>query len=99
MAREPVNLFDYETLAAERLSTMALDYFRGGAGDEITLRENRAAYERLRLLPRVLVDVSQRDLRTTVLGTPIAFPVVVAPTAFQRLAPPGGGGGAGRGAA
>ena len=90
MAMEPVNLFDYEALAAERLSTMALDYFRGGAGDEITLRENRAAYERLRLLPRVLVDVSQRDLRTTVLGTPMAFPVIVAPTAFQRLAHPEG---------
>jgi 4-hydroxymandelate oxidase len=90
MAADPVNLFDYEALAAERFSPMALDYFRGGAGDEITLKENRAAFERLRLLPRVLLDVSQRNLHTTVLGTPVAFPAVVAPTAFHRLAHPDG---------
>ena len=59
-------------------------------GNEATLRANRAAYERLTLAYRVLVDVSHRDPATTVLGTPVAFPVLVAPTAFQRLAHPEG---------
>jgi len=58
----------------------------GGANDEVTIRENRAAFERLSLRYRVLVDVSHRSTSTTVLGTPVDFPVLVAPTAFQRLA-------------
>ena len=87
---EPVNLFDFERLAQERLDPTAFDYFYGGAGDEITLRANRTAFDRLQLLPRVLVDVSQRDISTTVLGSPISFPVLIAPTAFHRLAHPDG---------
>lgn len=83
---EPVNLYDFEALARERLPQAVYDYYAGGAGDEVTLRANRAAFERLQLLPRVLVDVSQRDLSTTVLSQPISFPVLLAPTAFHRLA-------------
>jgi isopentenyl diphosphate isomerase/L-lactate dehydrogenase-like FMN-dependent dehydrogenase len=83
---ELLNLHDYETEARERLDDNAWEYFRGGAGDETTLRENRAAFERLTLRPRVLVDVASVDTRTTVLGTEIALPVLVAPVALQKLA-------------
>ena len=69
---------------------MAWEYFRGGAGDETTLRENRAAFDRLKLQPRVLVDVTNVDTSTTVLGTPVAAPVLIAPVALQKLAHPDG---------
>jgi 4-hydroxymandelate oxidase len=85
---EPVNVFDFEAVARERLSPEAYDYYAGGAHDEVTLRENRAAYDRLSLAYRVLVDVSRCDLATAVLGQPLAMPVLVAPTAFHRLADP-----------
>jgi 4-hydroxymandelate oxidase len=82
----PVNLFDIEALAQPKLSPGTADYFAGGAEDEVSLRANRDAFERLWLRPRYLVDVSRIDLGTTVLGTPIPFPVIIAPTGFQRLA-------------
>ena len=83
---EPINLQEYEDLAYERLEPTALDYYRSGSGDEVTLRANRAAFERIRLRPRVLVDVSELSLETTALGTPISMPIMVAPTAYQCLA-------------
>jgi len=83
---EPINLLDFEALARERLAPEAYDYYAGGAHDEVTLRENRAAYDRRALAYRVLVDVSRRDLATSVLGQPVAMPILVAPTAFHRLA-------------
>lgn len=83
---EPINLFELEALARDKLAPAAYDYYASGAQDEITLRENRAAFERVALAYRVLVDVSRRDLSTTVLGQPITFPVLVAPTAFHGLA-------------
>jgi 4-hydroxymandelate oxidase len=87
---EPINLFDLEAIAREKLSREAYDYYASGAQDEVTLRENRAAYDRLTVACRVLVDVSRRDMATTVLGQPVAMPIVVAPTAFHRLAAPEG---------
>jgi 4-hydroxymandelate oxidase len=87
---EPVNVFDLEAIAREKLSRDALDYYAGGAHDEVTLRDNRAAFERVSLAYRVLVDVSRRDLATTVLGQPVSMPILVAPTAFHRLATPEG---------
>ena len=87
---EPINIFELEAIAREKLSREAYDYFASGAQDEITLRENRAAFERISLSYRVLVDVSHRDMSTSVLGQPVAMPVLVAPTAFQRLADPAG---------
>lgn len=72
--------------ARKNMSAMAWDYYDSGALDEITLRQNRVAYERLSLLPRMLRDVSQRDSTTTVLGKPLASPLMVAPMAFQQLA-------------
>jgi 4-hydroxymandelate oxidase len=82
----PVSIDEYEERAREILPRMAFDYFAGGAGEEWTLRENRAAFGRWVLRPRVLVDVTERDTTTTVLGTPVAFPILVAPTALQRMA-------------
>ncbi len=86
----PVNLADFEALARELLSREAYDYYAGGAQDEVTLRENRAAYDRVSLAYRVLVDVSRRDLTTSVLGQPVSMPILVAPTAVHRLATPEG---------
>ncbi|MFB3112022.1 MAG: alpha-hydroxy acid oxidase [Gemmatimonadales bacterium] len=83
---EPVNISEFEGLARERMTQQAFDYVAGGADDEVSLRENRAAFERLALLPRVLIDVSTVDTSTRVLGENISFPVLVAPTAFQTLA-------------
>jgi isopentenyl diphosphate isomerase/L-lactate dehydrogenase-like FMN-dependent dehydrogenase len=85
-----INVDDFEAAARERLEPGAYGYIAGGAGDEHTLRQNRAAFERWELRPRVLVDVSEISTRTTVLGTEVALPVLVAPTAFQRLAHPEG---------
>ena len=86
----PVNVWDYERLAEEKLDAEAHAYFAGGAGDEVTLRDNVAAFERRKLRPRVLVDVGEVSTATTVLGTEIALPVVIAPLAMQRLAHPAG---------
>ena len=81
-----INLHEYEALARERMAPAAFDYYLGGSDDEVTLRENRAAFERLRLRPRVLVDVGALDLSTTALGSPMSMPVMVAPTAYHGLA-------------
>jgi isopentenyl diphosphate isomerase/L-lactate dehydrogenase-like FMN-dependent dehydrogenase len=86
----PINVWDYERLAEEKLDANALAYFAGGSGDEVTLRENVAAFERLKLRPRVLVDVGAVSTAATVLGTEIALPVLIAPLAFQRMAHPDG---------
>src|SRR3954464_12448397 len=88
MTPEPVNVADYERLAADRLAEGPLGYYAGGAGDERTLRENVAAYARHALRPRVLVDVGEVSTATTVLGTEIALPVIVAPVALQKMAHP-----------
>ena len=66
------------------------DYYAGGAEDEVTLAANRGAFAEVFLRPRVLVDVSRIDTSTTVLGTPVSMPVLIAPTAFHRLAHPDG---------
>ncbi len=87
---EALNVHDYEALARERLDGNAWEYFRGGAGDETTLRANRNALERWKLQPRVLVDVSAVDTATTVLGTHVTAPILVAPVALQKLAHPEG---------
>jgi isopentenyl diphosphate isomerase/L-lactate dehydrogenase-like FMN-dependent dehydrogenase len=86
----PINVWDYERLAEEKLDANAHAYFAGGSGDEVTLRENLAAFERRKLRPRVLVDVGTISTATTVLGTEIALPILIAPLALQRLAHPDG---------
>ncbi len=87
---EPINLNDYEILAQTRMDPTAWDFYQGGSDDEVTLRANRTAFERIRLRPRMLVDVSNLELSTTVLGTPVSMPVIVAPTAYQCMAHPEG---------
>jgi 4-hydroxymandelate oxidase len=87
---KPLNLFEYEQLATKSLSKMALDYYASGAWDEVTLRDNRAAFEKFKLRPRSLVDVSQRNLATEVLAQPLQIPLLIAPMAFQCLANPQG---------
>jgi 4-hydroxymandelate oxidase len=83
---EPLNLRDLEALARARLSQMAWDYYASGADDESALRRNVDAFEQIALHYRVLVDVSKRDASTTVLGQRVSMPILVAPTAFHRLA-------------
>ena len=86
----PINLSDYEKLAEERIEPGAWGYYQGGSDDEVTLRECRAAFQRIKLRPRMLVDVRTIDMHTTVLGTPINLPVLVAPTAYHCMAHPEG---------
>ena len=88
MSRSPslINLDDYAEAAKLRLEPATYDYYAGGAMDEITLRENRDAYGRIRLHYRVLAGVGQRDLGTTVLDRKVSMPILVAPTAFHRMA-------------
>jgi 4-hydroxymandelate oxidase len=81
---------ELETAARERLPTAVYDYYAGGAGEEATLRANRAAFSRFALRPRVLVDVAAVDTAVELLGERVALPVLLAPTAFQRLAHPEG---------
>jgi 4-hydroxymandelate oxidase len=87
---EPINVMEYEPLARAAVEAAAWDYVQGGSEDEVTLQANRAAYARLRLRPRVLVDVSACELATTVLGLPVAMPILVAPTGYQCLVHPEG---------
>lgn len=81
----PLALADYEQLARQRLTTDVWDYLAGGSGTESTLAANPAAFERLALRPRVLVDVSRCDLTTELLGARLSAPVGVAPMAYHRL--------------
>ncbi|MBA4168861.1 MAG: alpha-hydroxy-acid oxidizing protein [Chloroflexi bacterium] len=84
----PINLSDYEPMARTRMDPGAWDYYAGGAGDERSLADNRLAWDRLRLRPRVLVDVAQRDLSTTAFGVHLDHPIIVAPMAAHDLAHP-----------
>ena len=85
-----INLHDFEKAAREQLEPGPYAYYAGGSGDEQTLRANVEAFTRWELRPRVLVDVGEVSTRTEVLGSEVALPVLVAPTAFQRLAHPEG---------
>ncbi|HET6350352.1 MAG TPA: alpha-hydroxy acid oxidase [Candidatus Krumholzibacteria bacterium] len=85
-----INLFDMQKVAEGRLPKPAYDYYAGGAHDEVTLRGNREAYDRITLYFRVLAGVGERLLETTVLGERISMPVMIAPTAFHRMAHPDG---------
>lgn len=101
-------LEDIESEAFKILPRNALDYYRSGANQMISLRENRTAFQksesfttqiqnlnsisfsRLKLLPRMMIDVSHRNMKTTVLGTEISMPIGIAPTAMQKMAHPEG---------
>jgi 4-hydroxymandelate oxidase len=83
-----INVFDYERVAAERLSEAATAYYVGGSMDERTLHDNRAAFARRRLLPRVMTDTSRIDAAVEVLGRRWGWPIFICPTALHRLAHP-----------
>ncbi|HEV8659583.1 MAG TPA: alpha-hydroxy acid oxidase [Thermoanaerobaculia bacterium] len=78
---------------------MAYEFLASGAGDEVTLRWNREAFQRIALRPRVLRDISRIDTAITLLGETLAFPILLAPVAYQRLMHPDGEIAAARGAA
>ncbi|MFP8777650.1 alpha-hydroxy-acid oxidizing protein [Hydrogenophaga sp. RWCD_12] len=86
----PVTLADHERLAQQGMEPGAWAYLCGGAADEITLRENREAWQRLQLRPRVLQPLAGGHTRLTLLGRTQAHPILVAPMAYQRLAHPQG---------
>ena len=80
-----LSLAEFEPLAQLCMSEMAYAYITGGAADELTLSANCEDWKRIRLAPRVLVDVSNLDLQTEILGEKFRFPVLLAPAAFHRL--------------
>jgi isopentenyl diphosphate isomerase/L-lactate dehydrogenase-like FMN-dependent dehydrogenase len=86
----PVTIDDYEALARASLPSDVYDYYAGGAGDERTLAENRAAWDRWTLRPRFLTGVDRRDTSIELFGDRLSFPVLVAPWAYQRMAHPEG---------
>lgn len=82
---EPVNVTDFQQLAKAALPPATYDYITTGSTDEVTLRDNVAAFQRLRLLPPLLTGVADVDTSTTVLKQPIALPILLAPVAGQSL--------------
>lgn len=86
----PISLRDFEESAAAVLPAAVNDWIAGGAEDEQAVAGNRAAFGRRVIRGRVLVDVSVRDQAVTLLGTPVAHPIVVAPSALHRVAHPEG---------
>jgi 4-hydroxymandelate oxidase len=84
--RRPVDAAALEAQARELIAPDAFDYFSAGAEDGATLRDNLAAWRRIRLLPHVLRDVSSVDTSTEILGSPMSLPILIAPMAAQRLA-------------
>lgn len=86
----PINLSEFERHARTHLPKQIFDYYRSGAHDEHTLRDNSDAFTRILLRPRALVDVSRIDQSTTILGAKVSSPICVAPTAMQCMAHPDG---------
>ena len=88
--REILSLPEFEELARRSMTPMAYEFVASGAAEEHTLRWNREAFDRIRLRPRVLRDVAPVDTRVTLLGRDLAFPILLAPTAYQRVLHPDG---------
>jgi 4-hydroxymandelate oxidase len=88
--RDILSLFEFEERARESMTAMAYEFVASGAADEHTLRWNREAFDRIRLRPRVLRDVATVDTRVALLGRDLAFPILLAPTAYHRVLHPEG---------
>jgi lactate 2-monooxygenase len=86
----PLAVQELERRAYEAMSTEAEGYVAGGAGSEATMRANAEAFDRHRLVPRMLRGITQRDLSTTVLGTPMPAPVLLAPVGVLSISNPWG---------
>lgn len=84
------SLSDFEEGARKKMPPMVYEYLAGGAADELTLRWNRESLEKIRLRPRVLVDVAKLDTRVTLFGQELPFPILLAPTALHRMFHPEG---------
>jgi 4-hydroxymandelate oxidase len=97
-AATPVNVDDFEELARQRLDKAVYSYIAGAAGDEISLRRNRSAFDSLLLKPRALRDVSRLDTTAEIFGRKLQYPILVAPTAYHRMVHPEGEQGTARGA-
>ena len=85
-----LNVWDFKKIAQERLSADSWDFITGAAGDEITVRWNREAYDRIRLQPNVLIDVAGVDTRTRLFGQEIPFPILVSPSGGHSRSHPDG---------
>lgn len=83
-----LDIKEFEQHALKALPENITAFFSSRAGDEVTLGENASAFDRIKLLPRVLKNVEKRSLSTTILDQVIDFPRLIAPMAFQRLAHP-----------
>ena len=85
---QPVNLLEYEEHARGLLAQEIFDFVAGGADDEVALRRNREAFQRIQFRPRVLIDVSKTDVTTSLLCQPSALPVLLAPGRFAASRAP-----------
>src|SRR5438045_8595405 len=85
-----LNIADLREIARRRVPGFAFEYVEGGAEDEVTLRANREALARLRLIPQTLVDTTARHQRTAILGRPASSPLVIAPTGLNGMLEPQG---------
>ncbi|XP_051159078.1 2-Hydroxyacid oxidase 1-like [Leptopilina boulardi] len=81
---------DYEEKALNLLSPNIRDFFRGGSGEESTLKWNREAFRKIRILPRMMRNVKNVDITTTILGEKVSMPLGISPTAMQKMAHPDG---------
>ncbi len=90
MTNRPINIYEFEALSNDRLPKPEYDFIAGGATDEITLRRTRQAFDSIMLRPRMLVDISEMDLSTTVQGQRIEFPVMADPSGGHGRAHPEG---------
>jgi isopentenyl diphosphate isomerase/L-lactate dehydrogenase-like FMN-dependent dehydrogenase len=84
----PVNVHEFEEAAKRKLNKLAYDFIAGGVEDELTLQANRAAYKRVAIVPRVMVDVSAADTSLELLGLKLEAPIVVAPSGGKNLVMP-----------
>ncbi len=90
MSPDPLNIWDWQRAARDRLDPKVWAYFEGGAQDEVTMRDNLDAFGRLRFRPRVLVDVERVSTEVELFGNRLSSPVIVAPIAYQGLLDPDG---------
>ena len=90
LSTPPVSLADYEALAHEKLSHAAWEYYNSGSADELSVRWNREAFSKIRLKTRILIDLSQIDTRTKLLGEELPHPILLAPASTHMLAHPEG---------
>lgn len=90
MPQRELTIADLRGRARRHLPRMIFDFLDGGAEDEVALRRNRRAFDRLALTPSYLADVADRDLTTTVLGRRLSSPVLLAPAGLLRLLHPQG---------